>query len=315
MEPEKKRAKSSPKQSLQKYLFPITIISSILISGSVGYTASQIAINNSSSDSDTMKNQVTEAKNDSVKVIETEIPKIISNLEKYNQDINLIDKNIKLLKENLALIKDSKGIIDKAITFIGVVNTLPNVPFAEKYGTEIKFAKIKLDEIENTLIHMENLTVIKKEMSDSHQQLNLLYEEYQKEKSIEQLLLIEQELNSNLIYQIEDLKNITREAQEVFELSSSILTTVNNAKSFINSMQETGGTTLDVIQFWKDNEEDSEDETNTRENFQKVLAASEEEIQNLPDELAQQSIDSITSISIVQKELQTIRIAQMIIGE
>jgi len=315
MEPEKKRAKSSPKQSLQKYLFPITIISSILISGSVGYTAGQLAINNSSSDSDTMKNQVTEAKNDSVKVIETEIPKIISDLEKYNQDINLIDKNIKLLKENLALIKDSKGIIDKAITFIDVVNTLPNVPFAEKYGTDIKFAKIKLDEIENTLIHMENLTVIKKEMSDSHQQLNLLYEEYQKEKSIEQLILIEQELNSNLIYQIEDLKNITREAQEVFELSSSILTTVNNAKSFINSMQETGETTLDVIQFWKDNEEDSEVETNTRENFQKVLAASEEEIQNLPDELAQQSIDSITSISIVQKELQTIRIAQMIIGE
>lgn len=315
MEPEKKRAKSSPKQSFQRYLFPITIISSILISGSVGYTASQIAINNSPSDSDTMKNQVTEARNDSVKVIETEIPKIISDLEKYNQDINLIDKNIKLLKENLALIKDSKGIIDKTITFIGVVNTLPNVPFVEKYGTDIKFAKIKLDEIENTLIHMENLTVIKKEMSDSHQQLNLLYEEYQKEKSIEQLLLIEQELNSNLIYQIEDLKNITREAQEVFELSSSILTTVNNAKSFINSMQETGETTLDVIQFWKENEEDYEVETNKRENFQKVLAASEEEIQNLPEELAQQSIDSITSISIVQKEIQTIRIAQMIISE
>ena len=315
MEPEKRRAKSSPKQSLQRYLFQITIISSILISGSVGYTASQIAINNSPSDSHTMKNQVTEARNDSVKVIETEIPKIISDLEKYNQDINLIDKNIKLLKENLALIKDSKGIIDKTITFIGVVNTLPNVPFVEKYGTDIKFAKIKLDEIENTLIHMENLTVIKKEMSDSHQQLNLLYEEYQKEKSIEQLLLIEQELNSNLIYQIEDLKNITREAQEVFELSSSILTTVNNAKSIINSMQETGETTLDVIQFWKENEEDYEVETNKRENFQKVLAASEEEIQNLPDELAQQSIDSITSISIVQKEIQTIRIAQMIISE
>ena len=314
MEPEKKRAKSSPKQSLQKYLLPITIISSILISGSVGYTASQLAINNSSSDSGTMKKQVTEAKNDSVKLIETEIPKIISHLEKYNQDINLIDKNIKLLKENLALIKDSKGIVDKTITFIDVVNTLPNVPFAEKYGTDIKFAKIKLDEIDNTLIHLENLAVIKKEMSDSHQQLKLLYEEYQKEKSIEQLLLIEQELNSNLIYQIEDLKNITREAQEVFDLSSSILTTVNNAKSFINSMQETGETTLDVIQFWKGNE-DSEVETKTREDFQKVLAASEEEIQNLPDELAQQSIDSITSISIVQKELQTIRIAQMIIGE
>jgi hypothetical protein len=318
MEPEKKRAKSSPKQSLQKYLFPITIISSILISGSVGYTASQIAIINSSSDTaeiNATENQITEARNESIKVIETEIPKIISNLEKYNQDINLINENIKLLDENLAPIRDATGKFGTTISVLNGVTTFVPVPLVSKFSTNLAFAQIKLDEVDSILFRMENLTVIKQEMSESHQKLKLLYEEYQKEKSIEQLLLIEQELNSNLIYQIEDLRNLTLEAHEVFELSSNILVTVNQAKSYFNSIQETGETTLDAIQFWKDNEEDSEMVPNIKENLEKDLEASKEEIQDLPKELAQQSKDSITSISNVQKELQTIRLAQMVIGE
>ena len=318
MEPEKKRAKYSPKQSLQRYLFPITIISSILISGSVGYTASQVAVNNSVGDPteiNTMESQITEARNNSLKVIETEIPKIISDLEKYNQAINLLVENVEWLKENLAPIRDATDKFGTAISVVNGVNTIANVPFINKYSSKLDIAQIKVDEIDRILFRMENLTVIQQEMSDSHRKLNLLYEEYQKEKSIEQLLLIEQELNSNLIYQIEDLRNTTIEAHEVFELSSSILITVNKAKSSLNSIQEKGETTLDAIQFWKDNEVDSESGANINESLEKDLAASKEEIQDLPNELAQQSKESITSISIVQKELQTIRIAQMIIGE
>lgn len=318
MEPEKKRAKSSPKQLFQRYLFPITIISSILISGSVGYTASRIAVNNSSRNSaemNTTENQITEARNESIKVIETEIPKIISDLEKYNQDINLIDENIKLLEGNLAPIRDALGKFGSTISVVQGVSTFVPVPIASKISTSLDYAEVTLDEVDSILFRMENLTVIKQEMSNSHQKLKLLYEEYQKEKSIEQLLLIEQELNSNLIYQIEDLRVMTMEAHEVIELSSSVLVTVNQAKSFYNSIQETGETTLDAIQFWKDTEEDSEMGANIKENLEKDLEASKEEIQNLPKELAQQSKDSITSINNVQKELQTVRIAQMVIGE
>jgi hypothetical protein len=318
MELEKKRARSNPKQTLQRYLFPITIISSALISGSIGYTASQMAVNNNASDSveiNTMKNQITKARNDSIKVIETEIPKIISDLEKYNQDINLISENIKWLDGNLAPIRGATGKFDTAISVIRNVNTIAKVPFIDKYSTDLAFAQIKLDEIDSILLRMENLTVIQQEMSDSHRKLNLLYEEYQKEKSIEQLLQIEQELNSNLIYQIEDLRNITMEAHKVFELSSSVLVTVNQAESLFNSIQETGKNTLDAIQFWKDNVEDSEIGANIKENSEKDLVASKEKIQDLPIEIAQQSKDSITSIHNVQKELQTIRIAQMVIGE
>jgi hypothetical protein len=50
MELEKERALSNQKHVFQRYLFPITIFSSILISGSVGYTASQIVVSHSGGD-------------------------------------------------------------------------------------------------------------------------------------------------------------------------------------------------------------------------------------------------------------------------
>lgn len=318
MEQEKMRFRSNTKQSLRRYLFPITMISSILISGSVGYAASQLAVNNSGNDSTelkTMKNQVTDAKNDSIQAVEAEIPNIIGDLEEYNQDIELISKNVNLLKENLMPIKETINQFNTAISVITGVNNFVDVPFVSKMENELAFAQNRLEEIDTILLQMENLTVIQKEMNDSHQKLNSLYEEYQKEKSAEKLLQIEEELNSNLIYQIEELRNITVEANEVFELSSGILTTVNNAKSFFSSAQEKGGVALDAIQFWKDNKEDTEIKTNISEDLKKDLKASKEEIQNLPNDLALKSKESIASINKVQKELQTLRIAQMVIGE
>ena len=318
VEKERERAVSNQKQVFQRYLFPITITSSILISGSIGYLASQIAVHNSvgnTTELTTMKNQVNEARNNSLKVIETELPKIISDLEKYNQDINLLVENVEWLNGNLAPIRDAVGKFDPAITVVKGVNTFVDFPLVGNITTNLAFAQIKLDEIDSILFRLENLTVIKQEMSDSHQKLNLLFEEYQKEKSIEQLFQIEQELNSNLIYQIEDLRNISKEAHKVLELSSSVLITVNKIRSLFISIQEMGENTLNAIQFWKENEVSSEIGEDIKESLQKDLDASIEKIQKLPNELDQRSKSSITSISIVQKELQTIKIAQMISSE
>ena len=318
MELEKERAVYKQKQVFQRYLFPITIISSMLISGSIGYTASQIVVNKSVGDPteiNTMKNQVNEARNNSLKVIETELPKIISDLEKYNQDINLLVENVKWLNENLTPISDAIGKFDSAITVVRGVNTFVDLPIVGNISTNLALAQIQLDEIDSILFRLENLTVIKQEMSDSYQKLNLLFEKYQKEKSIELLFQIEQELNSNLIYQIEDLRNTTIEAHKVFELSSSVLITVNKTRSLFNSIQEMGKNTLDAIQFWKENEGSSEIGANIKESLEKDLVASTEKIQKLPNELAQRSKSSITSISNVQKEIQTIKIAQMISSE
>ncbi|EWG12308.1 hypothetical protein [Cytobacillus firmus] len=317
MEEERTRAVSNQKQVYQRYLFPITIISSIVISGSIGYTASKMAVSNSVGEGDptelnTMKNQVNEAKNNSLKVIETELPKIISDLDKYNQDINLLVKNVEWLNKNLAPIRDAIGKFGTAITVVKGVNTFVDLPIVSNISTNLAFAQIQLGEIDGILFRLENLTDIQQEMSDSHQKLSLLYEEYQKEKDIEQLLQIEQELNSNLIYQIEDLRNTTIEAHKVLELSSSVLITVNKTRSLFISIQEMGENTLNAIQFWKEDEGGSEIGADIKKSLEKDLAASIEKIQKLPNELAQRSKSSITSISIVQKELQTIKIAQMV---
>ncbi|MCH6265317.1 hypothetical protein [Neobacillus citreus] len=319
MEVVKERAVSNQKPVFQRYLFPITItISSMLISGLTGYKASQIVVSNSVGDPtelNTMKNQVNEARSNSLKVIETELPKIISDLDKYNQDINLLVKNVEWLNGNLAPISDALGKSDSAITVVRGVNTFVDNPIVSKISTDLAFAQIKLDEIDSILFRLENLTVIKQEMSDSHQKLTLLFEEYQKEKNIEQLFQIEQELNSNLIYQIEDLRNSTIEAHKVLELSSTVLITVNKTRSFFISLQEMGKDTLNAIQFWKENEGSSENGANIKESLKKDLDASIKKIEKLPNELDQRSKSSITSISNVQKELQTIKIAQMISSE
>ncbi|MEW9053842.1 MAG: hypothetical protein AB2392_21975 [Neobacillus sp.] len=312
MEVEKERALSNLKQVFQKNLFPISIISSMLISGSIGYTASQIVVNNSvgnTAEINIMKKQVNEARNNSLKVIETEIPKIISDLDEYDQDINLLVKNVEWLNGNLAPIRDTIGKFDTANNVFQGVSVLVDIPIVDNISTKFEFAQIQFAEIDSILLGLKSLTDIQKEMSDSHQKLSSLFEEYQKEKSIEQLFQIEQELNSNLIYQIEDLRNTTKEAHKVFELSSSVLITVNNTNSLINSIQEVGKDTLNAIQFWKENEGSSEI---VKDSLKKDLDARVEKIQKLPNELAQRSKSSITSISNVQKELQTIKIAQMI---
>lgn len=318
MDMENKRAKSGPKKAFQKFLFPITIISSILISGSIGYAASQMAIKNNSTDSaeiNAMEKEATQARNESIKVIETEIPKIISDLEKYNQDINLLVENVDWLKENLAPVRAATDKFDTPLSILTGVNNFVDLPYVNKIEDQLAFAEERIEKIDDILLHMDNITVIQKEINDSHRELYLLYEEYKKENDIEQLLLIEEELNSNLIYQIEDLKNITMEASEVFELSSSVLVTVNNAKSLYDSIQEKGKNTLDAVQFWKDNKEIAEIETDINKDFKKDLEASQEKVENLPDELALQSLDTVTSINNIQKELQTIKVAQMIISE
>lgn len=320
MEEERTRAASNQKQVCQRYMFPITIISSMLISGSIGYTASKMAVSNSVGEGDpieinTMENQINEARKNSLKVIESELPKIISDLDKYNQDINLLVKNVEWLNENLAPIRDAIGKFGTAITVVKGVNTFVDLPFVGNITTNLAFAQIQLDEIDSILFRLENLTVIKKEMSDSHQKLNLLFEQYQKEKSIDHLLQIEQELDSNLIYQIEDLRNTTVEAHKVLELSSSVLITVNKTRSLFNSIQEMGENSLNAIQFWKEDEGSSEIGADIKESLEEDLAASIEKIQKLPNELTQRSKSSITSISNVQKELQTIKIAQMVSSE
>jgi hypothetical protein len=326
MELERARAVSNQKQEFQRSSFPITIFLSILISGVIGFTASQIAVNSSvgnATEINIMMNQVNEARKHSLKVIETELPKIISDLEKYNKDLNFLVKNVERLDGILTPIKNAIGGLESAITVARGVSTFVDLPIVGNISnnvinnitTKIAFAQIQLAEIDSIILDLKKLTVIQQEMSDFHQRLSLLFVEYQKEKSIDQLFKVEEELNSNLIFLIEDLRNTTIEARKVFELSSSVLITVNKTITLYNSAQNMGENTLKAIQFWKENDGGSEREADIKEGLEEDLGATIEKIQKLPNELTQRSKSSITSINNVQKELQTIKVAQIVSSE
>jgi hypothetical protein len=326
MELERARAVSNQKQEFQRSSFIITIVLSMVISGVIGFTASQIAVNNSvgnTTEINTMMNQVNEARKHSLKIIETELPNIISDLDKYNQDLNFLVNKVEWLNGILPPIKNALGGVESAITAVRGVGTFVDLPIVgnistnvtNNISTKIAIAQIQLADIDSIIFDLKKLTVIQQEISDSHQKLSLLFKEYQEEKSIEKLLQIEKELNSNLIYQIEDLRNTTVEARKVFELSSSVLITVNKTITLYNSAQNMGKKTLKAIQFWKENDGGSEAEADIKESLEKDLGATIEKIQKLPNELTQRSKSSITSINNVQKELQTIKIAQIVSSE
>lgn len=318
METEKRRASTIKQSGFQKYLFPITIISSIIVSGLVGYIASTKALTNNTSDTTelyTMKKQINIARENSTKIIEAELPKIVSDLEQYNQDLELLVNNVALLNDNLAPIRTTIDNFDKSLIVIKGINSIIELPVIGNINTTVTFARNQLKEIDRTLFNLENLTVIHQDMNNSYQTINDLAQRYDEENNSEYLFQIEKALNYNLIYQIEDLRNITIEAHKVFELSSSILVTIDKTKSLFNSVQEMGKNTLNTIQFWKDNEELPKLETDINENLENDLMASKEKIQKLPTELAERSKNSIELINNVQKEIQTLKIVQIIDNE
>lgn len=317
MELEKKRLEKGSRKSIwEKYFFPITLTSSILVSGVVGYGTSQWGERSYASNAvevENMNEEIAEARDASIRIIEAEIPKVLNELDIYEQDIQLISDNITWLETNLEPMREATGKFGTLITSIQVVNTVTKVPLLDKFGADLDFAKIKLGEIDSILLEMESLTTIQNEINTSQEEIITLYEQYKLDKNTDHLLLIEQEMNSNLVYQIEDLKNLSHDSYEVLELSSSVLTTINLAKTFLNSAENLGASALDKIQFWK---KDEEDKTKlAEEEIKEEIVSSKEEIKSLPDRLEEQSRETITSIHKIQTELQTIKMAEMVLGE
>ncbi|PJK16109.1 hypothetical protein CQS04_09330 [Chryseomicrobium excrementi] len=318
MESEETRLEMSSKKSIwEKYLFPITIVSSIVVSGVVGYSASQWGERSFASDSgevEEMKEEMTKARNQSLEVIEAEIPEILSDLETYSEDIKLVSENITIVENSLQPIRDVSEKVNTAISIARNVNVVTRIGYIDRFSNKLEVAQVKLAEIDLVLLNMENLTVIQKDMQESHAKISNLYGEYQKEKNIDYLLDIDKELNSNLVYRMEELKNLTNEAHELLEFSSDIVETTNSVADFLNNPTETSKELFEAVQFWKDENEKAEAEEVDKE-IEEDIKTSKEKIQDLPTKLEEQSRNTITSIHTIQKELQTVKITEMVIGE
>lgn len=315
VKPEMKNSRVRHKKSFQKYFFLLTILTTILISAGVSYGVSystKAHSTNSNEDMKEIKDQITKESEEAINKIESEVPQIINDLEKYKQDIELVNEKVEWLEQKIGPLREWTNNFGKGISILSNLGSYVPIPVASKVSTDLKFANINLNKIDELLAQMEKLMVIEQELTTSHQKVESLYEMYQEDKNIETLLEIEHELNNNLIYQIEDLRTMSIEAKEVFELSFSILNILNETETFIKSSKQKGENTLEFLQFWKSNKEISELETTIDEKIDEEIKMSTEQMKNLPNELTERSRNTMTLINSVQKELQVLRIAQMI---
>lgn len=152
-------------------------------------------------------------------------------------------------------------------------------------------------------------------MGATRKQISELYKKYQTENDPALLLEMEHELDTELVYQIEDVRTSTIEAREVLESSAGVVTATNNTISIYQKAKNTGGKALETLQFWKEEKDKNKIDQEKYEQIEKELADSRERLKDLPDEMAERSKKTISSINEVKTELQVIRMAEVIQGD
>jgi len=120
------------------------------------------------------------------------------------------------------------------------------------------------------------------------------------------------ELDSELIYQIEDIRNSTVEAHDALEISSNVLLQVNKTVATYHSFQSSSEKVIQSLQFWKEKKQVTKIDQSQHEQLMKELEESSERLENLPEDLAKRSNETISSINSVRTELQMIRLTEVL---
>ncbi|WP_214762661.1 hypothetical protein [Exiguobacterium sp. s146] len=312
---ESKRERTSRRTSFfQRYLIPITIASSVIVSGTVGYFVSHFNTKESIAQAE-MQSRVDDMQEESVAAIEKEIPQIIDDLEEYDQDLAQLVKQVDWLKRNMIPVRDGLDYINGATLVISGVNSVVSNPILGKMSSSLSSANSTLNEVDAFLFRLEHLSSVKQEMGATRKQISELYKKYQTENNPALLLEMEHELDTELVYQIEDVRTSTIEAREVLESSAGVVTATNNTISIYQKAKNTGGKALETLQFWKEEKDKNKIDQEKYEQIEKELADSRERLKDLPDEMAERSKKTISSINEVKTELQVIRMAEVIQGD
>lgn len=312
---ESKRERTSRRTSFfQRYLIPITIASSVIVSGTFGYFVSHFNTNESIAQAE-MQSRVDDMQEESVAAIEKEIPQIIDDLEEYDQDLAQLVKQVDWLKRNMIPVRDGLDYINGATLVISGVNSVVSNPILGKMSSSLSSANSTLNEVDAFLFRLEHLSSVKQEMGATRKQISELYKKYQTENDPALLLEMEHELDTELVYQIEDVRTSTIEAREVLESSAGVVTATNNTISIYQKAKNTGGKALETLQFWKEEKDKNKIDQEKYEQIEKELADSRERLKDLPDEMAERSKKTISSINEVKTELQVIRMAEVIQGD
>ncbi|WP_114165069.1 hypothetical protein [Exiguobacterium sp. TNDT2] len=309
---ESKRERTTRRASFfQKYLIPITIASSVIVSGAVSYFVSHFNTNESIAQAE-MQSRVDNMQAESVTTIEREVPQIINDLKEYDKDLNELVKQVNWLKQNMTPVRDGLNYINSATLVISGVNSVVSNPILGKMSSSLSSANSTLNEMDAFLFRLEHLSSVKEEMGKTREQISELYESYQIKNDPALLLEMEHELDTELVYQIEDVRTATIEAREVLESSKDVIVAANYANSAYQKVKNQSGKAIEKLQFWKDGKNESKIDQDEFDRIEKELADSRERLKDLPEEMAERSKETISSINEVKTELQVVRLAEVI---
>ncbi|ERG65689.1 hypothetical protein [Exiguobacterium chiriqhucha] len=309
---ESKRERTTRRTSFfQRYLIPITIVSSVVVSGTVGYFVSHFNTKESFAQAE-MQSRVDDMQEESVTIIEKEISQIIEDLDEYDQDLAQLVQQVDLLNQNMVPVRKGLDYINGATLVISGVNSVVSNPMLGKMSSSLSSANSTLNEVDAFLFRLEHLSSVKQEMGETRKQISELYEKYQTKNDPALLLEMEHELDTELVYQIEDVRTATIEAREVLESSAGVVMATNNTISIYQKVKNASGKAFETLQFWKEEKNENKIDQDEFDRIEKELADSRERLKDLPEEMAERSKETISSINEVKTELQVIRLAEVI---
>lgn len=298
----------------QRYLLSITIISSIVVSGSVSYIVSEF--NQSESEKvfadDSAQKKIDQMQQNSLNVLGQEIPKVINDLKEYEKDLSEVVTQVEQVNEKLFSVRDVLEQVDSATLVLSGVNSVVNHPLLGKVTGYVTTANNALNELDAVLFRLEQLSQVKNDMKNTRERIEQLYSDYLTSQDPAILMNIEKELDSELIYQVEDIRNSTVEAHEALEVSSKLLLSVNKTISTYYSLQSSSEKAIQSLQFWKDKKQVTKIDQSEYERHMKELDASAERLKDLPEDLAERSQKIISSINTIRSELQMIRMTEVL---
>lgn len=300
--------------TFQRYFIPITLVSSLLVSGSVSYVVSEL--NQSDSEKvfadEASQKKIEQMQQDSLTIIEQETPKILNDLNEYEKDLSEVVNQIELVNKNLFSVRDVLDQVDSATLVLSSVNSVVNHPLLGKISGYVSNANSALTELDAVLFRLEHLSKVKTDMTDTRERIEQVYSEYQTSQDPAILIKIEKELDSELIYQIEDIRNSTVEAHDALEISSNVLLQVNKIVATYHSFQSSSEQAIQALQFWKEKKQVTKIDQSEHEQLMKEIDESSERLKDLPEDLAKRSNETISSINSVKTELQMIRLTEVL---
>jgi hypothetical protein len=247
--------------------------------------------------------KVTKARQQSVQEIETALDQLEENLQFYQETSQLLHEQQQgvngLLPFNDGLEKLT-SVADKTkhITKIKPIQQVASVSkIATPIGAVSSAASATLGNVAGHLETIQQYEELDKKLTASIQKINALHKQYNETKDLKLMEQIHEELTSNYIYLLVDLKDYTNESIDTFNKLALILYQGQNIKMNVSEG-------IGKITFWK--ETDEEDKKEQKKTL-KQLDDNMKRIKLIPTEITNRYKEDNATVIKIESELRVIQ--------